>query len=929
MNRLLSKFFDIRPGEGLRAMLMFAYIFLIIASLLIVKPVRNSLFLTTFGVAQLPYAFILVALISALFTFLYSRFSPKIRLNILILNTIIISIVLFGIFWLLLFLDYQGGWFLYAFYVWVAIFGVVLTMQFWLLANYVFNAREAKRLFGFVGAGAISGGIFGGYLTNYLAPLIGTESMILICMGFLTACIFLLRLIWIKGARHSYRDQIRQQRRLRQTQETRYPIKLILRSKHLSYLAGIVGIGVIVASLVDYQYSAVASAVITDEDELTAFFGFWFSNLSIVSLAIQLFLTRRVLQTLGVVTSLFFLPAGILIGAITILITPALWAAILIKVADGGFKQSINKAALEILYLPVAANIKNQAKTVVDVLVDSLATGIGGILLIVLIAGWGLTVGHVSIMIMGLVALWVVLLHKIRREYVDSFRLAIEKRSINIEEEFINLQDASILKSITGILNSSNEKQILYALTLLEGVKRDDFLPHLRELLQHRSEEIRIKTLQFLREYRNTDWSPEVMPLVEDESAAVRTEALQYLLERTQDKTAFLNGFLNHPDYRVCGSALVATAREMQRDKNLQRHLNMSELFENRMKGYFAGDGDAEARLMKISAAEVIGISNDPLLYSYLKRLLNDSSSEVLQAAIINAGKTRSGEFLPILLDHLNTKVARRHAREALSEYGEEIVEKLVQRMNDPQESANVRLGIPKVLAMIGAQKSVNALIENLKRDDLALRYQTLKALNKLNVKFSILKFDKNLINEEIVKETRNYYRILTILHMQSQRREEVQEARALLIRALEEKLDENLERIFRLLGLKYLQQDMYNAYLSIKSDKSDLRANAVEFLDNVLDFELKKFIIPIVEKNPYNYLVEKSGEFFGFSLPDENDCLALLLKGNDMWLKSCALFLLAELKNDQCLDLMKPLRNDANPVVSETAGYALNKVKS
>ena len=72
----------------------------------------------------------------------------------------LISIVCLLFFWLVLHFGYQKGWILYAFYIWVAIFGVITTAQFWLLANHVFDAREARRLFGFIGAGAISGGIF-------------------------------------------------------------------------------------------------------------------------------------------------------------------------------------------------------------------------------------------------------------------------------------------------------------------------------------------------------------------------------------------------------------------------------------------------------------------------------------------------------------------------------------------------------------------------------------------------------------------------------------------------------------------------------------------------------------------------------------------------------------------------------------------------
>lgn len=942
MRHLLRKLFDIREGEGLRAGLMFSYIFLIIASLLIVKPVRNSLFLTAFGANSLPYAFILVAVFSGVFIYVYSKFSGKFRLNILILYTIITSIAIFGIFWFLLVLDYKGDWFLYVFYVWVAIFGVVLTMQFWLLANYVFNSREAKRLFGFVGAGAIAGGIFGGYLTNYLAPLIGTGNMLLVCIGFLTACTFLLKAIWVKSARQNYKEKIKQQERIQQTKGPENPLRLIFRSRHLAYLAGIVGIGVIVANLVDYQYSAVASAAITNEDNLTAFFGFWLSNLSIVSLGIQLFLTRKVLQTLGVGNSLFFLPLGILAGAIFVLINPILWAAIFIKVSDGGLKQSINKAGLELLYLPIPAAIKNQAKAFIDVFVDNLATGLGGLLLVVLIVGSRLSIGHVSLMIIGLIAIWIYLIIQMRREYVNSFRLAIEKKTINIEEEAVNFEDASVFENIIGMLNSNNERQILYGLRFLEGLKKEEFLPHLQRLLDFNSTDIKMKVLQILRDYKSDDLIPRVDALLRDDSQKVRVEAMHYLLKHSEDKIQTIYQALNESDYHIQSSAIIAAARELRENKDLREHIDLKALFESRLRKYFSSEDSEKAQFMKIGAAEVIGISDNAELYPYLQELLNDKSTRVLEAAIINAGRTGSIDFVPVLIDHLNTKFVRQSVREALAEYGENIIDELRTRMNDPKQPANVRLGIPKVLALIGSQESVNVLIDNLRQDDLALRYQTLKALNKLKVKFPVLKFDENRINKNIVEETRNYYRILTIIYEQNRMgnvaddEKEINgkthmsdEARRLLVRALEEKLDDNLERIFRLLGLKYLQKDMYNAYQGIRSNKSDLRANAVEFLDNVLNFDLKRFIIPIVESDSYSNLIDKSQEFFGFKIQDERDCLTMLLKGDDDWLKSCALYLLAALNNDDCVDLITQMSQNPNPIVRETAGFALDRLRA
>jgi AAA family ATP:ADP antiporter len=485
-------------------------------------------------------------------------------------------------------------------------------------------------------------------------------------------------------------------------------------------------------------------------------------------------------------------------------------------------------------------------------------------------------------------------------------------------------------------LNSTNERQILYGLSLLESIKKEELLPYLQNLLKHPSADIKVRVLQMLQGYEDTISIPEIEALTKNKSQDIRVGSIKYLLNKSANKMDILNRFLDSEDYRVIGSALIAAARELQEDRDLKEEINFKELFDRNLKKYLTHKDDPETQLIKLNAAEIIGISNDPDLYSYLDFLLNDSSSKVIQAAIISSGKIRRKEFLPALINHLNTKGIRKYTREALSKFGEDIIDDLVAHMKNDQESLNLRFGIIKVLAMIGSQQSVNALIENLKQDDLAIRYQTLKSLNKLKVNFPILDFDEKLIDDNLMEETKNYYKIFTIFNEEGNIKTDVNadgattkvaEARALLIRALEEKMDDNLERIFRLLGLKYLQKDMYNAYLGIKSKITDLRANAIEFLDNILDFNLKRFIIPIVESDTTDYLAEKGQELFGFEISTETECLTLLLNGNDDWLKSCALFLLAELNNKKCISQIEALKTSNHLIVSETANYALNNL--
>ena len=307
LRKLVQRTFDIRSGELGVSLLMQLYIFLIITTLLIVKPTVNALFLSELTSQSLPYAFLLVALVAMGSSYFYNKALKRFSLLRIITFTLIISALVFISLKVLLSLHYFSTWLLYFYYVWVAIYAVLATSQFWILANLVYNIREAKRLFGFIGAGAISGGILGGYLTNLLAPIIGNDDLMIIGAILVIGCIPLLHIIWRKRVKSL--GVFRQQQRTYASNESSF--KLILESKHLTYIAGIIGVGVLVAKLVDYQYSDMASKAIPDSDELASFFGFWFSTFNASSLVIQLFLTRKIVGVWGTASTLLVLPLGI------------------------------------------------------------------------------------------------------------------------------------------------------------------------------------------------------------------------------------------------------------------------------------------------------------------------------------------------------------------------------------------------------------------------------------------------------------------------------------------------------------------------------------------------------------------------------------------------------------------------------------------
>src|SRR5512134_3436388 len=97
------------------------------------------------------------------------------------------------IFWALFRMG--GEWVSVAFYVFGLILAVLLISQFWTLANGIYDPRQAKRLFGFIGGGVTLGGMTGAGITALIVERVGTNTLLLCSAFTLLACMAIVSII--------------------------------------------------------------------------------------------------------------------------------------------------------------------------------------------------------------------------------------------------------------------------------------------------------------------------------------------------------------------------------------------------------------------------------------------------------------------------------------------------------------------------------------------------------------------------------------------------------------------------------------------------------------------------------------------------------------------------------------------------------------
>jgi len=908
---------DLREGEMQRALLMQFYIFLIITTLLVVKPTANAMFLSRFGVSQLPFAFILVAIVAAIVTMLYSTLVTKVELNKIMDRTLrgsIVFLILFGVF--LHFRVWQD-FILYLFYIWVAVFALLTTSQFWLLANIVFNARQAKRLFGFVGAGAIAGGIFGGYLATILTGFISSAYLPIVATIFLIFCIFILRKIWKKEV---LPNQTSFRRRKKIVPVSNLPFIQIKNSKHLTYIAFMVAISVIVAKLVDYQFSAIASELIPDPDNLTAFFGFWFSTFNVISLFIQLFLTKGIVGKFGVGYSLFLLPVSILFAVILLLFMPGvLLAAVFLKLSEGGLKQSVNKAAMELLMIPIPQVVKKQTKTFIDVFVDSLATGVSGLILIFIVQGLNLTHLSINIIIITFLVMWFYVAFKVRGEYFKSFRRKIDS-VVSSTSKSLDFTNQSVIAGMRKLLETGTERQILYALKKNSVLKNKRFFKSISKLLAHPSVRVRAAAIKNLNLYKSKHLYQEIEEMLLTESShKVKTAAFDYLLRHgTKNTYQYIDTYLHHINPIIASAVMFSLAKEAQINPKFKSAIKLEEIILEKMSLIKDMDAGHERDIYTIGVIKSIGKGGLSSLYDKLFEYIKSDDQTIALAAVTAAGRTMHPKFLGLLIKRLGDKNFEAATRKALLQYGPAILDVLIKAFEEQKISLKALRRFPGIVKQIPSKKAVAFLIGFLDYPDYVVRQEALRGLSKLRNSHPDLAIDDKMVITRVLNEAHNYQQNLSVLYAQTRlhaqskdknssgnNHEKIVWERAALVKLLEKRLDRNLERIFRLLGLYYNSADIISIYKGINSNLADIRLNAIEFLDNLLEPNLKKTLIPIIETSMLETITEVTIKSLNLKHPKEIESLEILLNQPDIKVKKAVLRLIKELNNALYLPML------------------------
>ena len=336
------------------------------------KSIRDSLFLASFEVAQLPMMVIVAALFSLGFVvpvaWATRRFSP----GRLVPWMFFASAALYATLWTARALHPK----LVAVAVFLAVvgFGGLLTSGLWALINECLDPYSLKKTVGHIGAGGSLGIAAGGLLAERVGATSDATTMLLVLAALHLICGLCAMLL----RRAALSPPMEPESPSSRLSVSRWVLKLAREAPHFRILAALVLLVTVGAGMIDYVFKAESAARIGDKESLLRFFALFYGATGAVTFILQALVSRVALERFGLARAVGTMPLSLVAGSLGALAFPGLASAALARGSESIFRGSLFRSGYELFYGPVPEQEKRAAKPILDVGIDRLGDAVAG-----------------------------------------------------------------------------------------------------------------------------------------------------------------------------------------------------------------------------------------------------------------------------------------------------------------------------------------------------------------------------------------------------------------------------------------------------------------------------------------------------------------------------------------------------------------------
>ena len=415
MGQLLRRLVVLQPGEAPALLASFATLLCTFSSYTILRPVRDAMGVTS-GLEKIPYlfwgVFVVMLLLQPVYGWLTSRYPRRVFLpwvyGFFALN-------LMG-FYVWFHLQADHTWIARTYFVWVSVFNLFVVAAFWSLMADVFTREQAGRVFGFIWAGASTGGLIGPVIAHELAVPLGAINLLPISAGLLLLSLVSMWQIFrwqrhqrVEGpaAAASAAEPARTEAALGGSMFAAFT--QVVRSPYLLGIAAFVLLMTWISTFLYLEQQSFVAKVFTSADERTRFFAgidFWVQAASLVG---QLLLFGRLFKWVGLRVMLAAVPLIMTAGYAIFALAPRFMVLVVVYAVRRVGDYALTRPCRDALYTVVSREEKYKAKSLIDTFVYRGGDATSGTLYQALTHSYGVGPSGVGWVGAAISAVWTVL----------------------------------------------------------------------------------------------------------------------------------------------------------------------------------------------------------------------------------------------------------------------------------------------------------------------------------------------------------------------------------------------------------------------------------------------------------------------------------------------------------------------------------------
>ncbi len=864
--------FNLKNDDYNKIKLLFLYSFFLGLFVAFYFVPANSNFLANYGHWELPYAYVFSGIVGVVAITFYSYIQKKRKTKTLFLSAIIFILAISIFARILLFVLEKNYFHLdkntqrnfirylsFFVFIWAWPFIALVSTITGGLALRLFNLLQVKKFYGLINLGGVLAAIISYFSISQLLKILSSEyDLILIGVLGLVGALILLFYIYKKFPEKEFLSSEQKNR------NKKWQTLALLKNKFVLFIFIGAAISAIVIYITDYGFLVTVKAnkniVFGSDKGVAKFLAFVYGGLKVGEFVISL-LSGRILTKGGVKLGLTLLPITITFlfflsyidaatyGHITLAFLGIMTAS---KILERVVRRGVDDPAFNVLYQTMPDEKKLFIQTRVGV-VQQLSIALAGIILILLNLllrdknkVFNLELYPLYALIILIFAIFIAF--KLYRRYKERIKEILEeKRLFSFEyiEKDIFANDTLKMFILSEDIDASKFSTIVLAETNPRSLET-----YAGFLLQMDDPIIRKSVLTNI----DSTYNEKLVPIIEKVGDSIS-------FKNRELKKLFLEAFFKL-DYSEIESVTLEDIKILAYSDSTQKNITATKyLYRNEYK-------------------------DDQ---SIILHLLKSKNKSVKFAAIKIAGKRKNNVLYKELINFLNDKEYNNLIISILVEIGEVVLTDL-NKFFIKQTNPDIISKILQIYAKIGTSKAQRYLVSNLNFPNREIQHLVILSLQYSG--FQAREDSILFVREKIRSVVENIVWFLVSI------KDLVREKNTLkLIQALDLERLNSLEELFILLSFTQSEDIVDLIKTNIIGENTIF---ALELIDNFIEPEIKKIILPLFEPISLGQKIRKFKQYFYYKpVGFEKRLINIILTDSakvDIWSQSKAIELLSRI---------------------------------